>query len=118
MSEADAAHLIEPHLRLVDLISDGIQPPARATVRRRWSSSSPSGPASPIGESATQTARTTRALHAPVTADGNVRINTDALQIALLIPLLAGLVGVVNSFRMIRIPEPAPPASDEGPDAD
>ncbi len=42
-----------------------------------------------------------------------VDINTDtrplALQIALLVPLLAGLAGFVNSFRMVRLPDPAPP---------
>jgi MFS family permease len=41
-----------------------------------------------------------------------VRINTDArpraLQVALLIPLLAGLLGLANSFRMVRRPDPAP----------
>ncbi len=41
-----------------------------------------------------------------------VRINTDArpvaLQVALLIPLLAGLVGLFNGFRMMRLPDPAP----------
>jgi hypothetical protein len=39
-----------------------------------------------------------------------VRINTDArpraLQVALLVPLLAALVGLVTSFRMARLPEP------------
>jgi EmrB/QacA subfamily drug resistance transporter len=39
-------------------------------------------------------------------------INTDArplaLQIALLIPLLAGALGLLNSFRMLRRPDPAP----------
>ena len=39
-----------------------------------------------------------------------IRINTEArplaLQIALLIPFLAGLVGLVNSFRMMRLPTP------------
>jgi len=39
-----------------------------------------------------------------------VRINTDArpiaLQVALLIPLLAGLVGLFNAFRMMRLPDP------------
>ncbi|QTJ67882.1 MFS transporter [Rhodococcus sp. ZPP] len=48
-----------------------------------------------------------------------VRINTDArplaLQFALLIPILAGLIGVFNSFRMRRIPDPAPQSSAEGP---
>jgi hypothetical protein len=45
-----------------------------------------------------------------------VRINTDArhyaLQIALIIPLLAGLLGFLNSFR-IRLPEPKPSAAAE-----
>ena len=44
--------------------------------------------------------------------DEIIRINTDArplaLQVALLIPLLAGLIGLVNSFRMMRLPDPAP----------
>ncbi|MDV7354655.1 MFS transporter [Rhodococcus oxybenzonivorans] len=51
-----------------------------------------------------------------------IRINTDArplaLQFALLIPILAGLIGVFNSFRMRRIPDPAPQSSDERPEDD
>ena len=47
-----------------------------------------------------------------------IRINTDArplaLQIALLIPILAGLGGLANSFRMMRQPDPAPSSSAEG----
>jgi hypothetical protein len=47
-----------------------------------------------------------------------VRINTEtrplALQVALLIPILAGLIGLFNSFRMMRIPEPTPSSSIEG----
>jgi hypothetical protein len=47
-----------------------------------------------------------------------VRINTDAtdlsLQIALLVPLLAGLLGLFNSFRMMRLPEVSPSAAVEG----
>ncbi|MET4158979.1 MFS transporter [Agromyces sp. PvR057] len=47
-----------------------------------------------------------------------LRINTDsrfiALQIALLVPILAGLLGVLNGFRMRRLPDPAPNASAEG----
>jgi hypothetical protein len=50
--------------------------------------------------------------------DEIVRINTDArpiaLQIALLIPLLAGLIGLINSFRMGRLPDPAPSTAAEG----
>ncbi len=44
--------------------------------------------------------------------DEIVRINTDvrplALQVALLIPILAGLIGLLNSFRMVRLPDPTP----------
>lgn len=47
-----------------------------------------------------------------------VAINTDtrplALQIALLVPLLAGLAGLANSFRMVRLPSTAPPKAAEG----
>ncbi|NIK59285.1 MFS transporter [Kribbella shirazensis] len=42
-----------------------------------------------------------------------VRINTEArpiaLQVALGIPILAGLVGLVNSFRMVRLKDPPSP---------
>ena len=47
-----------------------------------------------------------------------IRINTDArpksLQIALLVPLLAALLGLFDSFRMVRLPDPAPSAGGEG----
>ena len=47
-----------------------------------------------------------------------IRINTDArhlaLQIALLIPILAGALGLLNSFRMMRLPDPAPSGGTEG----
>lgn len=47
-----------------------------------------------------------------------VRINTEArpisLQVALLVPVLAGLLGVANAFRMRRLPDPAPNAAAEG----
>jgi LPXTG-motif cell wall-anchored protein len=50
--------------------------------------------------------------------DEIVRINTDArplaLQVALLVPVLAGLVGLFNSFRMMRLPDPTPSGSVEG----
>ncbi|MGH2636894.1 MAG: MFS transporter [Actinomycetota bacterium] len=50
--------------------------------------------------------------------DEIIRINTDArpiaLQVALLVPILAGLVGLLNSFRMVRLPDPAPSGSAEG----
>ena len=49
--------------------------------------------------------------------DEILRINTEArpfaLQVALLIPLLAGLIGLFNSFRMMKLPDPAP-GSTEG----
>jgi EmrB/QacA subfamily drug resistance transporter len=49
-----------------------------------------------------------------------VDINNDArnrsLQVALLVPLLAGLLGLANSFRMIRLPDQKPKASLEGMD--
>jgi MFS family permease len=47
-----------------------------------------------------------------------IRINTDArhiaLQIALLIPILAGALGLLNSFRMLRLPDPVPSETAEG----
>ena len=50
--------------------------------------------------------------------DEIIRINTDArplaLQVALLIPALAGLLGLVLSFRMMRLPDPTPSESTEG----
>jgi predicted MFS family arabinose efflux permease len=54
---------------------------------------------------------------APV-RDEIIRINTEsrplALQIALVIPILAGLLGLANSFRMSRLPDPTPSGSTEG----
>ena len=50
-------------------------------------------------------------------SDEIVSINIDArplaLQIALLVPFLAALIGLLSSFRMMRLPDPAPPASAE-----
>jgi hypothetical protein len=47
-----------------------------------------------------------------------IRINTEArdnaLQIALLVPLIAGLLGFLNSFRMVRLPDPEPSNAAEG----
>ena len=47
-----------------------------------------------------------------------LRINTEArpiaLQIALLIPLVAALLGLVNGFRMTRLPDPEPSSAAEG----
>ncbi len=49
--------------------------------------------------------------------DEVVRINTDArpiaLQIALIIPLGAAMLGLGNSFRMMRIPDPVPSGGGE-----
>ncbi len=46
-----------------------------------------------------------------------VSINTDAndisLQVAMLVPILASLIGLINSFRMMRLPEESPTASAE-----
>jgi hypothetical protein len=50
--------------------------------------------------------------------DEIIRINTDArplaLQVALAIPLLAALAGLVTSFGMLRLREPEPSAAAEG----
>ncbi len=54
----------------------------------------------------------------PATQAEIIRINTDArplaLQIGLLIPILAGLIGLFNSFRMMRLPDPKPSGTAEG----
>ena len=46
-----------------------------------------------------------------------IKINTDvrplALQVALLVPILAGLLGLLNGFRMMRRPDPTPSAAAE-----
>jgi EmrB/QacA subfamily drug resistance transporter len=50
--------------------------------------------------------------------DEIVDINTDArpraLQVALLVPIVAGLLGLVNSFRMARLPDREPSGASEG----
>ena len=50
--------------------------------------------------------------------DEIIRINTEArpiaLQVALLVPLVAGLLGLVTSFRMVRLGDTKPSASLEG----
>ena len=52
------------------------------------------------------------------TRDEIISINTearhDALRFALLVPLFAGLVGLFNSFRMMRLPDPPHSESTEG----
>jgi EmrB/QacA subfamily drug resistance transporter len=49
--------------------------------------------------------------------DEIIRINTEArpiaLQVALLVPVLAGVLGLLNSFRMIRLPDVKPSANLE-----
>ena len=49
--------------------------------------------------------------------DEIISINEDArslaLQVALLIPLIAALIGLFNSFRMMRLPDPLPSSSAE-----
>jgi EmrB/QacA subfamily drug resistance transporter len=49
--------------------------------------------------------------------DEIIRINTEArfiaLQVALMVPLLAGLLGLLNSFRMVRMPDPEPSSAAE-----
>ncbi|RHA43572.1 MFS transporter [Cellulomonas rhizosphaerae] len=50
--------------------------------------------------------------------DEIIRINTEvrprALQLALLLPLLVGVAGLINGFRMRRLPDPQPNAAAEG----
>jgi EmrB/QacA subfamily drug resistance transporter len=50
--------------------------------------------------------------------DEILHINKEArdrsLQVALLVPVLASLLGLLNSFRMRRLPDPAPASSIEG----
>jgi EmrB/QacA subfamily drug resistance transporter len=52
------------------------------------------------------------------TRDEIISINTearhDALRFALLVPLFAGLVGLFDSFRMMRLPDPPQSESTEG----
>jgi MFS family permease len=47
-----------------------------------------------------------------------IRINTDArpiaLQVAMLIPLIAALIGIVTAYRMTRLPDPEPTGSADG----
>ena len=54
----------------------------------------------------------------PAIQEEIIRINTDArpiaLQVAMLVPAVAGLLGLLLSFRMMRFPDPAPSASTEG----
>jgi hypothetical protein len=43
----------------------------------------------------------------------NEKARPKALQIALLVPLLASLIGLLNGFRMTRLPDPEPSSSAE-----
>ena len=47
-----------------------------------------------------------------------IRINTEAreiaLRVALLVPLLAAILGLINAFRMMRLPDPVSSGSAEG----
>jgi len=47
-----------------------------------------------------------------------LRINTEArniaLQFALLVPLIAGLLGFIDSFRMVKLPDLQPSEAVEG----
>jgi hypothetical protein len=53
----------------------------------------------------------------PAVQDEILSINTDAtnlaLRVALLVPILAGVLGLFNAGRMIRLPDVAPSASAE-----
>jgi hypothetical protein len=50
--------------------------------------------------------------------DEIIRINDEArsvaLQVALSVSLIAALIGVVNGFRMMRLPDPEPTSAIEG----
>ena len=56
----------------------------------------------------------------PEVQDEVLAINSEArdlaLQVALLIPLLAALLGIFNSFRMVRLPDIEPASPTEGLD--
>jgi hypothetical protein len=53
----------------------------------------------------------------PAIREEILRINTDArplaLQIALLVPIIASGIGLINSFRMMRLPDPEPSEAAE-----
>ena len=56
--------------------------------------------------------------HSAKVQDEIIRINTEsrhiALQVALLIPILAGLLSLLTSFRMMRLPDPVSSSAAEG----
>jgi hypothetical protein len=43
----------------------------------------------------------------------NEKARNRSLQVALLVPVLAGLLGLLNGFRMRRLPDPEPSAAAE-----
>jgi hypothetical protein len=53
----------------------------------------------------------------PAVREQILTVNTDAtnlaLQVALLVPILAGLLGLFNAFRMMRLPDVEPSGSVE-----
>ena len=69
------------------------------------------------GDDATRTSRSCSKGKPPAVQEEILRINTEArpiaLQIALLVPLLAALLGLVNGFRMTRLPDPEPSSAAE-----
>jgi hypothetical protein len=46
--------------------------------------------------------------------DINKEARDRSLQVALLVPVLASLVGLFNAFRMRRLPDPTPASAAEG----
>jgi len=46
--------------------------------------------------------------------DINSQARNRSLQIALFVPLIAGLIGIINSFRMMKLPDIKPSAAVEG----
>jgi hypothetical protein len=47
-------------------------------------------------------------------SSASTRMQTARAQVALIIPLLAGVIGPLNGFRMTRLPDPEPSGSVEG----
>ena len=43
----------------------------------------------------------------------NSEARNQALQAALLIPLVVGVLGLANSFRMVKLPDPKPSGENE-----
>ena len=53
-------------------------------------------------------------VQAEIISDQHWTHGSIALQVALLVPLLAALLGLINGFRMMRLPDPVPSGSGEG----